>query len=171
MHGGSVEAHSDGPDRGSTFTVELPLAGVPDRAAEPPADGPSGKWAKSRILVVDDNVDAAESLGLMLELLGNEVHLAHDGLAAVEAAERLRPDVIFMDIGMPGIDGLEAVARIRARPWPKPVTIIALTGWGQVTDHERSREAGCDAHLVKPVGLQDLEQVLGRYRPVRPRRD
>ncbi|HVL11365.1 MAG TPA: response regulator [Gemmata sp.] len=171
MHGGSVEAHSDGPDRGSTFTVELPLACVPDRAAEPPADGPSGKWAKSRILVVDDNVDAAESLGLMLELLGNEVHLAHDGLAAVEAAERLRPDVIFMDIGMPGIDGLEAVARIRARPWPKPVTIIALTGWGQVTDHERSREAGCDAHLVKPVGLQDLEQVLGRYRPVRPRRD
>ncbi|MBN9122938.1 MAG: response regulator, partial [Planctomycetes bacterium] len=116
-----------------------------------------------RTLVVDDNVDAAASLGLMLELLGNEVHLAHDGLEAVAAAERLRPDVVFMDVGMPRLGGLEATAQIRRQPWSKALTIVALTGWGQDVDHERSREAGCNGHLVKPVTLPDLERALDEW--------
>jgi CheY-like chemotaxis protein len=112
------------------------------------------------VLVVDDNVDAAESLGLMLELLGNEVHAAHDGVEAVAAAERVRPDLILMDLGMPRLGGLEATAEIRRHPWGNGPTIVALTGWGQDSDRERSRAAGCNSHLVKPVALADLERVL-----------
>jgi CheY-like chemotaxis protein len=116
------------------------------------------------VLVVDDNRDGAESLAEMLLLLGNEVVTAHDGLEAVEAAGAFRPGVILMDIGMPRLNGLDATRRIRARPWGKAVNIVALTGWGQDGDRERSREAGCDGHLVKPVSLPDLERVLGELR-------
>jgi CheY-like chemotaxis protein len=109
-----------------------------------------------RILVVDDNRDGAESMADMLRLLGHEAATAHDGLEAVERAEAFHPDLILMDVGMPRLNGLDATRRIREQPWGRDLAIIALTGWGQENDRERSREAGCDGHLVKPVGLSEL---------------
>ena len=160
MHDGTVVAESPGQDAGAIFTVRLPiLSGEPvpqtDRNAKPESDG-RGR----RVLVVDDNVDSAETMAMMLRLLGNEVRSAHDGLAAVHAAEAFQPQVILMDIGMPRLNGLDATRRIRRQPWGEEIAIIALTGWGQEDDKERSRAAGCDGHLVKPVSLPDLEQLL-----------
>jgi CheY-like chemotaxis protein len=113
-----------------------------------------------RILVVDDNADGAKSLTIMLRLLGNDVEMAHDGIEAVEVAEQFRPDVILMDVGMPRLNGYEATKRIRENAWGKDISIFALTGWGQDSDRELSREAGCDAHLVKPLDLPELERRL-----------
>jgi CheY-like chemotaxis protein len=127
---------------------------------EPCRAVPSADGRGRRILVVDDNRDSARSMAGLLEILGNEVRTAHDGLAAVEAAEAFRPDVILMDVGMPRLNGYEATRRIRHQPWGRSPAIIALTGWGQDNDRALSREAGCDAHLVKPVELRDLEEVL-----------
>ena len=110
--------------------------------------------------MVDDNRDSATSLAMLLRLMGNEVRTAHDGVEAVETAEAFRPQVILMDVGMPRLNGYDATRRIREQPWGRFVTIIALTGWGQEGDKERSREAGCDGHLVKPVNLLDLEKLL-----------
>ena len=161
MHGGTVSARSEGQGRGSEFTVTLPTLAEHGPAVEPGTDVDSaGSVSKRRVLVVDDNRDGAESLAMMLELLGNEVAMAHDGLEAVERADRFRPEVILMDVGMPRMNGLEATQRIRENGWGRDVTIIALTGWGQDADRERSRSAGCDGHLVKPVELGDLEKLL-----------
>ncbi|AMV24780.1 Sensor histidine kinase TmoS [Gemmata sp. SH-PL17] len=163
MHGGTVEAQSDGPGTGSTFTVRLPVANkANEREDELPVSPPTtANGTRRRVLVVDDNHDAAESLAQLLELLGNEVHVGHDGVEAVEVAERVRPDLILMDVGMPRLNGLDATARIRERSWATATTIVALTGWGQDSDRERTTAAGCDGHLVKPVLLADLERVLG----------
>jgi CheY-like chemotaxis protein len=114
-----------------------------------------------RILVVDDNRDSAESMADMLAMFGNEVAVAHDGLEAVEAAERLRPEIVLMDVGMPRLNGYAATRRIRETEWGRAVTIVALTGWGQEGDRAQSRAAGCDGHLVKPVSLADLKKLLG----------
>jgi CheY-like chemotaxis protein/anti-sigma regulatory factor (Ser/Thr protein kinase) len=161
MHGGTVTAQSGGQGQGSTFTVTLPvLESPPELAVGVPDSAQAAGGPKRRILVVDDNRDSATSLAILLELLGNEVATAHDGLEAVAAAERFRPEVILMDVGMPRLNGLDATRRIRAQPWGKGLCIIALTGWGQDGDRERSREAGCDGHLVKPVSLPDLEKLL-----------
>ena len=161
MHGGTVTAASAGQGLGSTFTVTLPtLRDEPHAVPEESAGGSRTHGPKRRILVVDDNRDGAESLAEMLLLLGNEVHTAHDGLEAVERAERFRPEVILMDVGMPKLNGLDATRRIREQAWGKRMTIIALIGWGQESDRERSREAGCDGHLVKPVEVTDLEKLL-----------
>jgi PAS domain S-box-containing protein len=162
MHGGTVSATSEGQDRGSTFTVTLPLAPVTTEKDGTKAGGP-GTAARSacKFLVVDDNADGAESMAEMLRLLGNEVVTAGDGLEAVERANAFRPEVILMDIGLPRMNGLEAAKRIRGEPWGRGVTIVACTGWGQDHDRERSRAAGCDGHLVKPVNFQDLEKLLG----------
>jgi CheY-like chemotaxis protein len=113
-----------------------------------------------RILVVDDNRDGADSLAMMLRMMGNDVRTANDGLEAVKVASEFRPEVILMDVGMPRMNGLDATRRIREQDWGRRMTVIALTGWGQGGDRERSREAGCDGHLVKPVNLPDLEKVL-----------
>jgi PAS domain S-box-containing protein len=163
MHGGMVQAESPGEGKGSIFTVRLPI--LRDRAesslgepAEAGADSAAG--SKRRILVVDDNRDSADSMALMLQLLGNEIRTAHDGLEAVALAEQFRPQVILMDIGMPRLSGYEATRRIREQPWGRGMAIIALTGWGQDVDRARSREAGCDSHLVKPVDLTGLEKLL-----------
>ncbi len=110
--------------------------------------------------MVDDNRDSAESMALMLELLGNENRTAHDGLEAVELAEQFRPHVILMDIGMPKLNGYEATRRIREQPWGRDIAIIALTGWGQEEDRLKSKEVGCDGHLVKPIQLLDLQKLL-----------
>jgi len=159
MHGGTVAAASPGEGAGSTFTVTLPvLADRPASDGVPAGDGPARKGR--RVLVVDDNRDGADSLAMMLRLLGDEVATANDGVEAVEAAAAFRPEVILMDVGMPRLNGLDATRRIREQAWGKAVTVIALTGWGQEGDRERSREAGCDGHLVKPVNLADLEALL-----------
>ena len=162
MHGGTVSAHSAGPGTGSELVVRLPLATGP--VAAEPSHASSGSEvtaeAARRVLVVDDNIDAAQSLAMLLEVRGHETHLAHDGLEALEAAERLRPDVIVLDIGLPKVNGLEACRRIRERPWGKNVVMIALTGWGQDVDRRRSHESGFDHHMVKPVEHGALVKLL-----------
>jgi PAS domain S-box-containing protein len=161
MHGGSAAAFSDGVGQGATFVVRLPIA----KPQSPrPASGEVASSRRSsaprRILVVDDNRDAADSMAMMLRLLGDEVFTAHDGLEGFEAADRHRPEIILMDVGMPRLNGFEATRQIRQMPWGRAMTIVALTGWGQETDRQQSRAAGCDGHLVKPVVLPDLERLL-----------
>jgi PAS domain S-box-containing protein len=162
MHDGTVTAESAGPAQGTTFTVRLPV--VENRLAHLTPEAPDRLTARRspgrRILVVDDHHDSAASLAKLLELLGNEVHTAHDGVAAVESTNQFRPEVILMDVGMPRLNGYEATRRIRAQPWARTVVIVALTGWGQDGDRRMSSEAWCDGHLVKPVSLPDLDNLL-----------
>jgi PAS domain S-box-containing protein len=163
MHGGAVAAASGGEGQGSTFTVTLPVAANP--AAPTTAPRANGQpEVRRRILVVDDSRDGANTLARMLRLMGNDVRTANDGLEAIEAASEFRPEVVLMDVGMPLLNGLDATRRIREQEWGGEMTIIALTGWGQEGDKERSRAAGCDGHLVKPVSLPDLEKVLAELR-------
>ncbi|HET9338581.1 MAG TPA: PAS domain S-box protein [Casimicrobiaceae bacterium] len=160
MHGGTVHARSEGEGRGSTFVVRLPIpAQLPD-AVESPPDMPSKTAAPRRILVVDDNRDAASSLAVLLQLAGNETFTAFDGAAALDAVERHRPDMALLDIGMPRVNGYEACRRIRAMPGGKDIVLVALTGWGQEEDRRKSRDAGFDAHLVKPVAYDALVALL-----------
>jgi CheY-like chemotaxis protein len=166
MHGGAITAESPGPGQGSTFTVRLPVWSRPaEPAASTSSAGERSSGPRRRILVVDDNHDAADTMATMLELLGDEVCTAHDGLAAVAAAECFRPAAILMDVGMPGMNGYDATRRIREQPWGKHTRIIALTGWGQDHDRARSRDAGCDEHLVKPVSPEDLQKALTGLAP------
>ncbi|MEO6016207.1 MAG: ATP-binding protein [Polaromonas sp.] len=166
MHGGSirVESRSDGP--GSRFVVSLPtfaIAAAPVSMPEPASQGVAAATGPQlrRIMVVDDNVDAATTLAQLLELMGHEVHMAHDGVGAVDAARVFLPDMIFMDIGMPHMDGYEACQQIRQlQTQPAPV-IVALTGWGQEGDKLRAREAGFDHHFTKPVDPDKLEALAG----------
>lgn len=160
-HGGRIEARSEGPGRGSEFIVHLPIL-VGESAPRPvgPHGGAAALKSSLRILIVDDNKDGAESLAMMLNLMGNETLTAHDGLEGVEAAERFRPDVVLLDIGLPKLNGFEACRRIRERPWSKNVVFIAVTGWGQEEDRRRSQEAGFAHHMVKPVHPQTLMELL-----------
>ena len=161
MHGGCVTARSDGPGTGSEFAVHLPLAESPPRQELPaPSAADVPRPPACRILVADDNRDAADSLAMMLELMGNAVRTANDGQEAVEVAAEFRPDVALLDIGMPRMNGYEAARRMRAEPWGRGLVIVALTGWGQEEDRRRSREAGFDVHLVKPVDPAAIEKVL-----------
>jgi CheY-like chemotaxis protein len=161
MHGGSVEVRSDGVGRGSEFVVRLPLAVETDTAAAKPTAIEPVPTTPLRILIVDDNRDAAEMLATLLQFDGDETFAAHDGLAAVEAAGTLDPDVILLDIGLPVLNGYEAARRIRGQQGQKrrPL-LVALTGWGQDEDRRRSEEAGFDAHLVKPVDEAVLIRLL-----------
>jgi PAS domain S-box-containing protein len=163
LHGGSVQAHSAGRGKGSEFTVRLPaLAEEPQAQPLQEATDSGATKAKTarRILVVDDLPDNADSLALLLRLGGNEVQTAYDGLAALEAAERFRPDVVLLDIRMPKLNGYDACRRIREQPWGKDMVLIALTGWGQEEDQRRTEEAGFDSHLVKPVDPAALNKLL-----------
>ncbi len=162
LHGGDIAVHSDGPGQGSEFVVRLPL-GVPSTiAAQPPEPvrKPPGIVPTCRVLVVDDNRDAAESLGTMLQLLGHETRTAHDGLEAVEAATAYRPDVVLLDIGLPKMNGYEAAREIRRQAWGKDLLLIALTGWGQDEDKLRAMEAGFDHHLTKPMEPDAILELL-----------
>jgi PAS domain S-box-containing protein len=163
LHGGRVEGRSEGPGLGSEFIVRLPVgpsAEEPVTAASLPA-AVSGR----RVLVVDDNVDAAVTLGQLLELLGNDIRLAHDGQAAVDAAVEFQPELILMDIGLPLLNGYEACRRIRSQFQGRRPAIIALTGWGQEQDRAQSAEAGFDAHLIKPVKYDSLMQLAASLLP------
>ncbi|HTA66518.1 MAG TPA: PAS domain S-box protein [Xanthomonadaceae bacterium] len=161
MHGGSVTAESEGRGKGSQFEVRLPTATAaidPVRPArrESEAAHVSGR----RILVVDDNEDAARSMARVLTLQGDEALAVHDGFGAIDVVETFRPHVILMDVGMPRMNGYEVSRRIRECPWGRTAVIIAVTGWGQDVDRVESREAGCDGHLVKPVDLQELARLM-----------
>jgi CheY-like chemotaxis protein len=159
MHGGTIEVKSAGIDQGSEFIVHLPR--VEAAALGVPATGEQiATHAPRRILVVDDNRDSAETLCTLLRLGGHEVGVAYDGLEAVESACHLRPDVVLLDIGLPRLNGLEAARRIRQRLGDACPLLVALTGWGQESDRRASREAGFDAHLVKPVDDTTLARVL-----------
>src|SRR5262249_22306193 len=119
------------------------------------------------ILVVDDNKDVADSLGMMLKLMGNDVHIVHDGYQAVKEAGSFRPELILMDIGMPKLNGYDAARRIRQQPWSQGMVLVALTGWGQDEDKRRAAEAGFDHHFTKPLNLTDLEKLLAQVPPAR----
>ena len=164
MHGGSVTAHSDGNGTGSEIVVHLPLLTTSSPGDMPETQTGSEPVTVSarRILVVDDNTDAAQSLAMLLAVCGHDTHAVHDGIAALDAAERLRPDVILLDIGLPRLNGFEVCRRIRQQPWGKDVVVIALTGWGQEVDRRRSHESGFDHHIVKPVEHETLVKLLER---------
>lgn len=161
MHGGTIEARSEGEGRGSEFIMRLPVAVAVTQKAEPAVVAPqAGSSRRRRILVADDNVDSARSLGRLLELNGNDVRTAHDGLQAVKAAEAFQPEVILLDIGMPELNGHEVCRRIRELPWGRNATLVAMTGWGQEEDKRQSHEAGFDLHLVKPVDFVAIKKLL-----------
>ncbi len=160
MHGGTVSVESE-LGVGSEFTVRLPLAAVQSAGAAPSAAATIGKTSvPRRILVVDDNVDAAKILGAVLQGLGHEVRVVHEGWAAIAAAPGFKPDTVLLDLGLPDLGGLE-VARFLHKTCPGAL-LIAVTGWGQEPDRRRSREAGCTHHLVKPVDPATLRELLGR---------
>ena len=170
MHGGHVSAWSEGLDRGSTFTVRLPLAPrQPAGSGAAALQAPVPHARSGRVLVADDNEDAAASLARVLTLLGNEVRTARDGLEAIAMAETFHPEIVLMDVAMPRMNGYEATRRLRAQPGGDALIIVALTGWGLDADRERSREAGCDGHLVKPVSLLEMEAMLDQLQSRRAR--
>jgi signal transduction histidine kinase len=165
LHGGSVSARSDGPGSGTELTVRLPLAqGALAVLSAPASDAPTKPLAPSRILVVDDNVDAADALAFMLRAAGHDVATAHDGLQAVDVSSAFRPQIVLLDLGMPKLNGYAAASRIREQAWAKDVVLIALTGWGQPKDRDRTSQAGFNAHLVKPVGMDELFGTLAQLR-------
>jgi PAS domain S-box-containing protein len=160
LHGGTVTAHSAGPGQGSEFVVRLPgilEAPRPGAAAHPDGGLPA---VVRRLLVVDDNVDAADSLAMLLRLEGHEVRVAHNGPAALEVVQGYHPDLILLDLGMPGMDGYEVARRLRQQPGLERVRLAALTGWAQLDDRRRTTEAGFDYHLTKPVEPEALQRLL-----------
>ncbi len=166
MHGGRVEAFSNGPGQGTEFVARLPAlvkTASPAASAEPAA---KASVERLRVLVVDDNEDAAKSMAMLLRMAGHELRTAHDGLAAIETAEEFRPDVVLLDIGLPGMDGYEVARRLRAATSLNAAVLVALTGYGQEEDRRKSSDAGFDHHLVKPVDLQALDDLLAACTPL-----
>lgn len=159
LHGGSVESHSAGPGQGSEFIVHLPLAAA-QSADESAKNRQAALRPSLRSLVVDDNRDAADSLGMLLRFLGAEAHIVYDGPAALAALDVFQPAVVLLDLGMPGMDGFEVARRIRQQPRFQHVRLIALTGWSQEEDRHRTRMAGFDHHLTKPADLDVLQALL-----------
>jgi CheY-like chemotaxis protein/two-component sensor histidine kinase len=162
MHGGMVEAHSAGLGKGCEFVVRLPL--TVQQGQQPPEGSSEGRQesppSSHRLLVVDDNEDAAHSLAMLLRLQGHEVRVAHDGPSALEVATSYLPDLVFLDIGMPGMDGYDVARRLRKTPGLEKTVLAALTGWGQQEDRRRTAEAGFNHHLVKPPEPKVLDELL-----------
>jgi CheY-like chemotaxis protein len=176
LHEGRISAHSEGLGQGSEFVVSLPL--LADATAERPAEAvpeaptrpaAAAHDAARRILVVDDNQDAADAFGALLEALGARVTVCYRALDAVAELERQAPEIAFLDLGMPELNGFELARRIRQLPQGRHLHLVALTGWGQDGDRQRSREAGFDQHLVKPVNLETLESILAETASLRRR--
>ena len=160
LHGGSIAVRSAGAGQGSEFTVSLPCLVAPDAPAPAAASAPERAEAPRSVLIADDNRDALESLAALLSMHGHEVHVAADGGEALAQAERVRPDVVLLDIGMPGLTGYEVARRIRASGWGQQMLLVALTGWGQAEDQARARAAGFDHHITKPLDLENLLALL-----------
>jgi PAS domain S-box-containing protein len=163
MHGGTVEAGSEGTGRGCVFTVHLPMvrASAP-RALPAAAEVKTAPSTGHRILVVDDNEDAAATLALLLQMMGHETRTANDGFEAIEVAGDFRPDITLLDIGMPNLNGYETARCMRQKTWGREMLLVALTGWGQEADRRRSNDAGFNLHLVKPVDVAEIERLLAR---------
>jgi PAS domain S-box-containing protein len=169
LHGGEITVFSEGSGKGSTFTIQLPLQGSPDMASK----GETMKelhqrTSKKRVLIVDDNIDAAKSLSLFVEMLGHTTHTAANGPDAVESVASFRPDIIFLDIGLPGMSGFEVAKIIRQLPEALHTQIIALTGWGTEETKIKTKEAGFNEHLIKPVELDRVESILNAQEPPSP---
>jgi PAS domain S-box-containing protein len=160
MHGGTVTAASHGLGLGSEFVVRIPAIDGPRVTTAAGRAAANGALSRRKILVVDDNADAAESLAALLSISGHETRMAHDGPEALQVAERFHPDIVFLDIGMPTLDGHETAKLIRRQPWGKSMVLVALTGWGQHEDRRRSKDAGFDHHLVKPADPVVVERLL-----------
>ncbi|QMW06971.1 response regulator [Spirosoma foliorum] len=165
LHGGRVEVRSDGLGKGSEFLVYLPGFTGSAQALPILPDSNLSPSPGRRILVVDDNPDAADTFALLLEMSGYKVDVRYNGQQALEAAEHLQPEVILLDIGMSGLDGYETARLIRQQPWGRDLILIALTGYGQADDKRRSREAGFTGHLVKPVSLEAVTELLDSILP------
>ncbi len=168
LHDAQIEVRSEGLGQGAEFVVRLPVV---VRASAPPVpaeeEEPAAPKSSLRILIVDDNRDGADSLVMLLRIMGNDTRTAYDGQQGVDVAEEFRPEVMLLDIGLPKLNGYEACRRIRQQPWGKSVVLIAMTGWGQEDDRRRSQEAGFDHHMVKPVDPQDLMKLLAELQHVR----
>jgi CheY-like chemotaxis protein len=162
LHGGSVSAASAGPGKGSTFTVRLPLLS-PESSEVTSSMAQTQDESKPdqlHVLVVDDNTDAAESLGVLLDIEGHAVHIAHSGAEALQLAQTQALDVVFLDIGLPDMTGYDVAKRMRLLPGMQKTLLVALTGWGTQDDRQRTREAGFDRHLTKPAELPAVEELL-----------
>lgn len=162
LHGGSVEVHSDGPGKGSEFIVRLPTLAAEQQRGEAPKQPESEphRGLSRNVLIVEDNRDGAESLATLLNLMGHQVHVAHNGLEALATAEAIHPQVVLLDIGLPGMNGYEVAEHIRDRPELGAPVLIAMTGYGQEEDKRRSKAAGFKHHLVKPVNLRLVQRLL-----------
>lgn len=160
MHGGSVEARSEGLGKGSEFVMRLPLMLDAPKAHERPDLTVKPQAAGHRILVVDDDQDTADSLAMLLQVTGNETYTAYDGEDAVIAVEKFKPEVVLLDLGLPKLNGYDACRRIRQQAWGKDIVLVALTGWGREEDRRRSKDAGFDEHMVKPVELAAVKKLL-----------
>lgn len=161
QQGGHITMRSDGTDKGSCFIVRLPLAAQTGQEATPPVQVPKPSRSEhKRILIVDDNEDAASMMALLLGKWGHEIRLAHNGQEALAAGAAWLPEIVLMDIGMPVMDGHEACERMRKVAWGRDAYIVALTGWGQQEDKLRSEQAGFDHHLVKPVSSEVLRSLI-----------
>jgi CheY-like chemotaxis protein/anti-sigma regulatory factor (Ser/Thr protein kinase) len=165
MHDGSVHVSSDGPGLGSEFTIRMPTvdAGHAGEPAAPPPLAVDGAPAGRDILVVDDQPDSTASLAMLLRLRGHEVRIAHDGPSALEEVTRRPPEVVFLDLGLPGMSGYDVARQLRAQPQTRDLRLVALTGYGTEADRAKSRAAGFDVHLAKPVDPVDLEALLARW--------
>jgi len=162
LHGGSLDVYSEGENKGSEFVLRMSFAAEPskDANAGEVSDIVSQAVIPRRVLIVDDNADAATMLGMIVQTLGHEACVVHDGIEALKVAIDFNPEIVLLDIGMPGLDGYEVARRLRALALKNPFQIIAVTGWGQETDRRKSQKAGFDLHLVKPVALNDLKRIL-----------
>jgi len=161
MHGGLVRVHSDGPGKGSQFVVSLPRTpAVQPREAAAEIEKASATPGKRRVLVVDDNRDAVTGLTALLRIWGHEIAVAHDGGEALAVADEFRPEVVLLDLGLPVLNGVEVGRQLREKPWGGSIRIVAVTGWGQPEDRRRTREAGFDDHLVKPIEPAVLREHL-----------
>lgn len=169
LHGGTVQVLSAGPNRGSEFIVRLPaLVETPTEVAPKNGEKRVERTVRRRVLVVDDNIDAAKSLAMLLRAGGHEVHLAHSASMALDAAKTLRPEMIFLDIGLPEMNGYEVARRMRQDLGLNDAVLAAVTGYGQDEDRRRSQSAGIDVHLVKPVDLEVLTTLLARLGELKP---
>jgi CheY-like chemotaxis protein len=158
MQGGTITAHSDGPGKGTAFVVAMPICQT-DATRPSPSPG-DVSHVSSRVVIIDDNQDAAHTMSMFVQQLGGSARVAHDAKSGMAAVQDFQPDIVFLDIGLPGMDGYETCRRIRRQPAARHIVIIAVTGWGQAQDKQRAMDAGFDAHLTKPVDPKAFASIL-----------